>query len=322
MINNILEKVGNTPLIALRNHEKANLNVYAKLEFYNPTGSVKDRAASYIINILLNQGVINSDTTIIESSSGNFGISLSAYSKQKGLKFICVIDNTTLPVNEMMIRLQGAEVIKITEPDERGGYLLNRIRKVKEIIQNTDNIYWINQYENPLNAQAYYDSLGNEICLEIPRQKLDFLFMGVSSGGTITGVSQKVKEKYPNAKIIAVDVDGSVIFGGKSRKRFIPGIGSSLRPKILDLAKIDDVVSVNENETVASCIELLEKYNIYAGGSSGSVYAAVNKYFQMHEVDRPVNIMCVFADKGERYINTIYNAEWREMIENYNLTLA
>lgn len=322
MINNILEKVGNTPLIALRNHEKANLNVYAKLEFYNPTGSVKDRAASYIINILLNQGVINSDTTIIESSSGNFGISLSAYSKQKGLKFICVIDNTTLPVNEMIIRLQGAEVIKITEPDERGGYLLNRIRKVKEIIQNTDNIYWINQYENPLNAQAYYDSLGNEICLEIPRQKLDFLFMGVSSGGTITGVSQKVKEKYPNAKIIAVDVDGSVIFGGKSRKRFIPGIGSSLRPKILDLAKIDDVVSVNENETVNSCIELLEKYNIYAGGSSGSVYAAINKYFQIHEVDRPVNIMCVFADKGERYINTIYNAEWREMIENYNLTLA
>ncbi|WP_337966393.1 2,3-diaminopropionate biosynthesis protein SbnA [uncultured Flavobacterium sp.] len=322
MINNILEKVGNTPLIALKNNENAHLNVFAKLEFYNPTGSVKDRAASYIINRLLNQGVINSETTLIESSSGNFGISLSAYARQKGLKFICVIDNTTLPVNEMMIRLQGAEVIKITEPDERGGYLLNRIRTVKEIIQNTENIYWINQYENPLNAQAYYDSLGNEICLEIPRQKLDYLFMGVSSGGTITGVSQKVKEKYPNAKIIAVDVDGSVIFGGKSRKRFIPGIGSSLRPKILDSAKIDDVVSVNENETVTSCIELLEKYNIYAGGSSGSVYAAVHKYFQLHAVDKPVNVMCVFADRGERYINTIYNAEWREMIENYNLTLA
>ena len=104
MINNILEKVGNTPLIALRNHEDANLNIFAKLEFYNPTGSVKDRAASYIINSLLNRGIINSDTTIIESSSGNFGISLSAYTKQKGLKFICVIDDTTLPVNEMMIR--------------------------------------------------------------------------------------------------------------------------------------------------------------------------------------------------------------------------
>nr|WP_315033450.1 2,3-diaminopropionate biosynthesis protein SbnA [uncultured Chryseobacterium sp.] len=322
MINNILEKVGNTPLIALRNREETNLNIFAKLEFYNPTGSVKDRAASYIINSLLNQGIINNETTIIESSSGNFGISLSAYTKQKGLKFICVIDDTILPVNEMIIKLQGAEVIKITEPDECGGYLLNRIRKVEEIIRNTDNIYWINQYENPLNARAYYHSLGNEICLETPRQKLDYLFMGVSSGGTITGVSQRVKEKHPNAKIIAVDVDGSVIFGGKPRKRFIPGIGSSLRPKILDSAMIDDVVSVDENETVASCIELLEKYNIYVGGSSGSVYAAVHKYFQMHTIDRAVNVMCVFADKGERYITTIYNAEWQKMIEEYNLTLV
>ncbi|AXG72414.1 putative siderophore biosynthesis protein SbnA [Kordia sp. SMS9] len=322
MINNILEKVGNTPLIALKNYEKSNLNIFAKLEFYNPTGSVKDRAASYIINTLLNQGTINSETTLIESSSGNFGIALSAYARQKGLRFICVIDDTTLPVNEMMIRLQGAEVIKITEPDERGGFLLNRIRKIKEIVANTENIYWVNQYENPLNAEAYFNSLGNEICLEIPRQKLDYLFMGVSSGGTITGVSQRVKKKYPNAQIIAVDVEGSVIFGGKSRKRFIPGIGSSLRPKILDSAKIDDVVSVDENETIDCCIELLEKHNIYAGGSSGSVYAAVNKYFQMHQVDRPVNVMCVFADKGERYISTIYNAEWREMIEAYNLTPA
>ena len=242
--------------------------------------------------------------------------------RQKGLKFICVIDNTTLPVNEMMIRLQGAEVIKITEPDSRGGYLLNRIKKVKEIVANTDNIYWVNQYGNPLNAQAYYNSLGNEICLEIPRQKLDYLFMGVSSGGTITGVSQKVKEKYPNAQIIAVDVDGSIIFGGKSRKRFIPGIGSSLRPDILQSAKIDDVVYVDEIETVNSCIELLEKHNIYAGGSSGSVYAAVHKYFSLHQLDRPFNVMCVFADKGERYISTIYNPEWCEMVESFNLALT
>jgi len=321
MINNILEKVGNTPLIALKNHKDPNLNIFAKLEFYNPTGSVKDRAASYILSSLLNKGIINNETTIIESSSGNFGISLAAFAKRKGLRFICVIDNTTLPVNEMMIRLQGAEVIKITEPDSRGGYLLNRIKKVKEIVQDTENIYWVNQYENPLNAQAYYNSLGNEICLEIPRQKLDYLFMGVSSGGTITGVSRKVKKRYPNAQIIAVDVEGSIIFGGKSRKRYIPGIGSSLRPKILDSAKIDDVVYVDEIETITSCIELLEKHNIYAGGSSGSVFAAVSKYFEQHQVDKPVNVMCIFADKGERYISTIYNPEWREMLESSNLTL-
>jgi N-(2-amino-2-carboxyethyl)-L-glutamate synthase len=317
MLNNILDKVGNTPLVALRK-EYPNLNVFAKLEFYNPTGSVKDRAAFYILNSLLSRGEIDQDTTIIESSSGNFGVALSAYTKLKGLRFICVIDKNTLPVNEMLIRLQGAEVINITEPDEYGGYLLNRIKKIKEIMKNTENIYWVNQYENPLNARAYYNSLGNELCLEAPRQQLDYVFMGVSSGGTITGVSQKVKEKFPGAQIIAVDVEGSIIFGGEARKRFIPGIGSSMRPKILNAAMIDDVVTVNEEESMDCCSELLEKDNLYVGGSSGSVYAAVKKYFSTVEINKPINVMCVFADKGERYVTTIYNPDWREMVKNYN----
>lgn len=318
MLNSILDKVGNTPLIALK-QEKDYLNVFAKLEFYNPTGSVKDRAAIYIINKLLNKGIINSNTTIIESSSGNFGVALSAYTKQKKLRFICVIDKNTLPVNEMLIRLQGAEVICINEPDEYGGFLLNRLKKVNEILQSMDNIYWVNQYNNPLNAQAYYNSLGNEICLEAPRQQLDYVFMGVSSGGTIAGVSQKVKEKYPKAQIIAVDVEGSVIFGGKARKRFIPGIGSSIKPPILNMAFIDDIIMVNEEETIDSCMELLEKHNLYVGGSSGSVYAAIKKYFKLLNISQPINVMCVFADKGERYITTIYNSEWRNMVIKHNL---
>lgn len=319
MINSILNKVGNTPMIPIQIADLPNLNVYAKLEFYNPTGSVKDRAACFIISQLLTKGVINKDTMLIESSSGNFGVALSAYAKLNGLKFTCVIDKTTLPVNEMLIRLQGAEVIKITEPDEFGGYLMNRLKRIKEIISTTENIYWVNQYGNPLNASAYYNSLGKEICIEVPRQRLDYLFMGVSSGGTITGVSQKVRECYPEAKIMAVDVDGSVIFGGKAHKRFIPGIGSSLRPSIIEDAFIDEVVTVNEDETISSCRELLEHHNLYAGGSSGSVYAAVQKYFKANPVDRQVNIMCVFADRGERYITTIFNDEWCETIKQYNI---
>lgn len=322
MINNILNKVGNTPLISIPMDENPNLNIFAKLEFYNPTGSVKDRAACYIISRLLNEGIINKDTTLIESSSGNFGVALSAYAKLNGLKFICVIDKTTLPVNEMLIRQQGAEVICITQPDEHGGYLMNRLKKIKEILSTTDNIYWINQYGNPLNAQAYYNSLGKEICFEAPRQKLDYLFMGISSGGTITGVSRKVKEMYPNVKIIAVDVYGSIIFGGKARKRFIPGIGSSMRPDILNDAKIDDVVYVNEEETISSCRELLELHNLYAGGSSGSVYAAIKKYFSENKIDSQVNVMCVFADRGERYITTIYDDDWCDRIRKYNLSAS
>ncbi|WEA01633.1 2,3-diaminopropionate biosynthesis protein SbnA [Mucilaginibacter sp. SJ] len=319
MLTNILNKVGNTPLVYLKNDEIPNVKIFAKLEYYNPTGSVKDRAACYIINRALNEGIFNQDTVVIESSSGNFGVALSAYTKMHNLKFICVIDNNTLPVNEMLIKLQGAEIIKITEPDEYGGYLLNRIRKIKELLVEMPNLYWVNQYANTLNAEAYYGSLGREICQEAPGQRVEYVFMGVSSGGTITGVSKRVKKEHPNAKIIAVDIYGSVIFGDTPRKRYIPGIGSSIQPEILEQAIIDEVVLVSEYETILCCKELLEKHNLYAGGSSGSVYAAIKKYFKNREMDAPVNVMCVFADRGERYIETIYNQKWSEMIMNSSL---
>ncbi len=309
MISNLLNLVGNTPMVSIKLKELSNVNLFAKLEFYNPTGSVKDRAASYIIKRILDEGVINMDTTLIESSSGNFGVALSAYSKMYGLKFICVIDENTSPVNEMLIKAQGAQIIKINEQDKCGGYLLNRIRKVKEIIKTTSNIYWINQYENPLNAEAYYESLGNEICNEVITD-IDYIFLGVSSGGTITGISQKIKEKYPNAKVIAVDIFGSVIFGNAPKKRYIPGIGSSMVPKILKSASIDDVVLVNEIETVECCKELLKEHNIFAGGSSGSVYAAVQKYFSIRDLNETINVVCIFPDRGERYCNTVYNDCW------------
>ncbi|XHR97220.1 2,3-diaminopropionate biosynthesis protein SbnA [Mucilaginibacter sp. UC70_90] len=314
-----MNKVGNTPLVYLKNDEIPNVKIFAKLEYYNPTGSVKDRAACYIINRALNEGIFNQDTVVIESSSGNFGVALSAYTKMHNLKFICVIDNNTLPVNEMLIKLQGAEIIKITEPDEYGGYLLNRIRKIKELLVEMPNLYWVNQYANTLNAEAYYGSLGREICQEAPGQRVEYVFMGVSSGGTITGVSKRVKKEHPNAKIIAVDIYGSVIFGDTPRKRYIPGIGSSIQPEILEQAIIDEVVLVSEYETILCCKELLEKHNLYAGGSSGSVYAAIKKYFKNREMDVPVNVMCVFADRGERYIETIYNQKWSEMIMNSSL---
>lgn len=299
--------------------EKPQLNIYAKLERYNPTGSIKDRAAFYLLSQLLKRKTITKSTTIIESSSGNFGVALSAYTNLFGLKFICVIDKTTLAVNKQIIELNGAEVICIDTPDDSGGYLKNRIARIKEIVSTTDDIYWVNQYENPLNAQAYYHTLGAEICNEIPGKKLDYIFIGLSSGGTITGLSNRIKDCFPHAKVIAVDVDGSVIFGGLPKKRFIPGIGSSIQPKILDQARIDDVVSVNEEETISACRKILKDYNLMVGGSSGSVFAAVNKYFLYHSnFGTPRNIMCIFADSGDKYLNTLYNDDWCNMVINYN----
>lgn len=310
---NILNKVGNTPLVKVALPEIENLNVFAKLEMYNPTGSVKDRAAAYIIEKLLASGQINSETTIIESSSGNFGLALSAVCRHYGLKFYCVIDNNTTPDNERLINVLCSKVIKIVEPDIYGGYLINRIKKVNELKDTIKNSYWVNQYANPLNAEAYYQTLGVE--LNEAMDKVDYIFIGISSGGTITGISNKIKEKFPNAKIIAVDIQGSVIFGHPPGKRNIPGIGSSIQPEILNKAIIDDVVIVNDIETIKMCNRILMDNYILAGGSSGSVMAAILKYFTMSRPTEKINVLTLFPDRGDRYTSTIFNPEWVKQIE-------
>jgi 2,3-diaminopropionate biosynthesis protein SbnA len=317
--DHILSTVGNTPMIRLRLEEFEHIHLYAKVECFNPTGSVKDRAASYVIKKLLENKEIDRNTTMIESSSGNFGIALSAYCKLSGLRFICVVDPCISPMNEMLIKSFGAEVIKVTTPDENGGYLLNRIRKVKQLVREIDNSYWVNQYGNPYNAEAYYYSLGGEICNDMDH--LDYIFLGISSGGTITGVSRRVKENFPEVKVIAVDIIGSVIFGHPPQKRYIPGIGSSMVPDILNHSRIDHVVMMDEVTTIRMCHELLERYNIFAGGSSGSAYGAVKKYFNENPVEkpgRPIHVVTVLPDRGERYCNNVYNDEWcKDFMEHH-----
>ena len=306
--DSVLHKVGQTPLVQLNPPGLHNINLYAKLEYFNPTGSVKDRAASYMIKRLLELGIINRDTTLIESSSGNFGISLATFCKEYGMKFICVIDPHISPTNEILIQRLSTAVIKVTELDHNGGYLLRRIEKVKELLEKTPNAYWVNQYGNPHNADAYYQTLGEELCNEM--DSIEYVFMGVSSGGTITGVSRKIKERYPLSTIVAVDIVGSVIFGGPPKKRYIPGIGAGMVPEILKLARIDEVVYVDESSTISMCHELLDEHSIFAGGSSGSVFSAIHSYFLGKSFDKKPNVVTIFADRGERYVTTIYNDQW------------
>ena len=227
--DNTLGYVGNTPL--LKSNSVLDVNFYVKYEGINPSGSVKDRAACYLLNKILNNGEINRDTTIIESSSGNFGIALATYCKNIGMKCTIVIDPNILEINEFLITSLATKVVKVKDRDKTGGFLLTRVQYIKDVLEQNDNYYWANQYGNPYIAEAYQNTLGKEICDDV---EVDYVFLGVSSGGTITGVSKAVKEQYPNAKVIAVDTVGSVIFGNAPKKRYIPGIGSSMLPKILD----------------------------------------------------------------------------------------
>ncbi|MWC27636.1 2,3-diaminopropionate biosynthesis protein SbnA [Paenibacillus sp. MMS18-CY102] len=315
MFDRIIDRVGNTPLLKIPIQDLPTVNVYSKLEFHNPTGSVKDRAASYILHKLIEDKEIVPGDTIIESTSGNFGIALAVFTQALGYRFICVIDPNISEVNEFLIRKFCPNVIKVSEVDENGGYLLSRIKKVKQLLREIPNSYWINQYSSEYNADAYCDTLGEELIGEIGR--IDYLFLGVSSGGTITGVSRKIKQMFPDCKVIAVDIYGSVIFGQPPKKRYIPGIGSSMVPEILKNALIDDVIYVDEVETVEGCHELLQSHYIFAGGSSGSVYVAIKKYFKDANIQNAPNVVTIFPDKGERYLNTIYNNEWcRRLIAN------
>lgn len=298
-----------TPLFTLYNENS--ISVFAKMEGLNFNGSMKDRAAYNTLTRLLQKGKISLNTTIIESSSGNFALSLASVCKMLGLKFICVIDPNINPSMEKMLSILSANIVKVTEKDINGGYLLKRIDKVKDIIKSSSDIYWINQYENLFNAESY-TCIADEIVEELP--EVDLIFIPVSSCGTITGISIRLCELNHKAKVIAVDSVGSVIFGQKPSTRLIPGMGSGRVPPILNSAKIFDKVFVNERNTVMECINFLEKTGLMIGGSSGSCLVAIRQYLNQHpEYSHfsSLNVVCVFPDRGERYIDTIYNREWR-----------
>lgn len=300
----IVEKtLGNSPLIPLKN--ESTHNIYAKLEFMNFTGSIKVWPAYYILLEAIKKGQIKQNTTIIESSSGNFAIALATICKMLNLKFIPVIDPNINKYYMDQLEVLADDVEMVTNPDHTGGYLLSRLERVKELISVNPDSFWPNQYENINNSIAHYHGVGKELAES--GINLDYAFISVSSGGTITGVSQRLKEAFPQIKIIAVDTEGSVIFGQPPKKRTIPGIGSSIVPPILKNALIDDIVIVSEENSKTGCCRMMNEFGIFAGGSSGSAYYAIMQYLKGKQIDKMSNIVFVCADNGGAYINSVYN---------------
>ena len=284
------------------------MNLFAKLEYVNPVGSIKDRPAFWILKRAAERGEICEDTTVIESSSGNFASALAAYTRLVGLQFIPVIDPNISSTYESFLRRLCPRVVKVEERDETGGFLKPRLDMVRHLCATVPNAYWTNQYGNPDAVEAHYELTAGEICADF--DSLDYVFIGVSTGGTIAGMSRRLKERYPEVQIIAVDSQGSVIFGDAPRKRHIPGVGSSIVPPLLSHAWIDDVVLIPERETVAACRELLTTHGLFAGGSSGTTFAAVKRYAaRMAGAKRPT-VLFVCADRGTPYLDTVFDPTW------------
>jgi len=289
------------------------MNLFAKLEFVNPVGSIKDRPALWMLKRAAERGEIRDDTTVIESSSGNFASALAAYTRLVGLRFIPVIDPNISTTYESFLRRLCPTVVKVEERDDTGGFLKTRLEMVEHLCATIPNVYWTNQYGNRDAAEAHYELTASEVCADF--DALDYVFIGVSTAGTIAGMSRRLKERYPKVRIVAVDSEGSVIFGGPPRKRHIPGVGSSIVPPLLADAKIDDAVLIPERETVRACHELLANHGLFVGGSSGTAFAAVKRYAaRMAGAKRPT-VLFVCADRGTPYLDTVFDPTWATKLE-------
>lgn len=288
-------------------------DLFAKLEYVNPVGSIKDRAAYWILRRAAERGDICEETTVIESSSGNFASALAGFTQLVGLRFIPVIDPNISPTYESFLRRMCPTVVKVEERDDTGGFLKTRLKMVQHLCATVPNAYWTNQYANLDAMEAHYELTANEICAEF--DSLDYVFIGVGTAGTISGVSRRLKERYPGVRVIAVDSEGSVIFGRPPRKRHIPGIGSSIVPPLLSHARIDDVVFVPERETVRACRELLTTHGLFVGGSSGTAFAAVKRYAAGMAGSKRPTVLFLCADRGTPYLDTVFDPAWAARLE-------
>lgn len=308
MHNDILSKIGGTPLVKLtRVFKDRDFQLYAKLEGFNPGGSIKDRAAINIIRNAMENGEIGSETTIVESSSGNMGIGLAQVCACYGLRFICVIDPKTTRSNVDILRAYGAEIDYVSEPDPISGeFLQARIDRVQELLASIPNSYWPDQYSNVFNLRAHYLTM-SEIVNELGDAP-DYLFSATSTCGTARGCAEYARANGLKTKVVAVDALGSVIFGGKYAKRLIPGHGASVRPRLHQPELIDRFVHVSDLDCIVGCRRLVRKEGILAGGSSGGVLSAIDHFKE--KIEPGATCVAIFADRGERYLDTVYSDSW------------
>lgn len=306
--SSIIDCVGQTPLVTLSRLFPDDPRVIAKLEMFNPGGSVKDRPAKYLIEEGIKDGSITPDSRLVESSSGNLGIAIAMLANIHGLRFTCVVDPKISQANLSILKAFGADIAMVTEKDTEDGYLHTRIAHVQHLLDTQPNAVWLNQYANRRNWESHYYGEGEEIVAALGDTQLDAVVIGVSTTGTILGLARRLRRNYPQLRVIAVDAAGSVIFGGTAGPRELPGIGASRCPELLDMSEIDEVVYVTDWEATQVCRELVERESIFAGGSSGSVIAGVYKI--RHTLAPGATVLTLLPDRGDRYLDTVYAEDW------------
>jgi len=300
--------IGNTPLVPIYlTINGIARKVHLKLESANPTGSIKYRTGYGLIQALETQGLLTKDSIVIESTSGNLGVALSALCKQKGYKFVAVVDPKTTAENMNKMLSWDAEIELVQQADKNGGYLLTRLERVKELSCASSRYIWTNQYANPANPAIHYLSTGPEIYQQM-KGEVGTLFIAVSTGGTLAGIGRYFRETSPSTCVVGVDAHGSVIFGTPAAPRRLTGIGSSRPSTFLDATLYDTSMHVTDEDAFLACWTLAEATGISVGGSSGAVLAACAQYLAEHA--EAVNVVCLCPDDGNNYAESIFNRQW------------
>lgn len=303
------ELIGHTPMVELSAiNREITSNIYAKLEFYNPGGSVKDRVGTYMIRDAEEKGLLKPGGTIVEATAGNTGLGIAFAALNRGYHVIFVVPTKFSIEKQKLMMALGAEIINT--PREDG--MLGAAAKAEELRNTIPDAIALRQFQNPANPAAHYETTGPEI-YEDMEGKIDYIVLGAGSGGTLTGIVKYIKEKNPNVKAVLADPVGSTIGGGEHADYNIEGIGNDFIADTLDISLVDEVIKVNDREAFRGARELAAKEGIIAGSSSGAAYAAARKLAQ--KVNH-ANIVIVLPDRGDRYFSTgLWDQEDKDVAE-------
>lgn len=304
----IFDAIGGTPLIRLRRaFSRRNLTVFGKLEFLNPSGSLKDRAALGIVQDAWQRGLLQPGGTVVESTSGNMGVALAQICRALGVTFICVVDSRISRQNLSLLRAYGAQVEVVETDPGAADTLTPRLACLRKILDALPTAFWCNQYANVANARAHRRTMQEVV--EALDGRVDFVFCATGSCGTLRGCAEYLREQGCATRLVAVDAEGSVIFGQRPARRLIPGHGTARRPELYEPGLESLHVHVTDLECVRGCRVLLATEGILAGGSSGGVVSALLK---LEEVEPGARCVAILCDRGERYLDTVYCDQWVE----------